>query len=815
MTNDRQRAIGTSLRQGGEEVRVSKVPDRFAVRLKRGVSPRLVEDSYRAEHRRSIERQGLEEFAVDALERDRAMDRVRAGDEAEFATHVYQFANDPASRVYLTDEITVQFAPEAGEEAIEQICAEFGLEPVKAVPGVPGAHVFRLTPQATENPIKIANRLLARPGVLTSEPNIVVPAQTFYVPTDTLFPEQWHLHHSGGPLLAAASHIDAVRAWDLTRGARSVVVAVADDSCDLNHDDFGGEGKIVAPRDFAGRDFSPLPEGEADNHGTACAGVAVADENGRGVVGVAPGCALMPIRTSGMLDDNAIEELFGWVTERGAAVVSCSWGPAAIFFPLSLRKRNALHRAATLGRGGRGCVIVFAAGNANRPVDGTVDERGWPNNLLAGPTRWLNGFAAHEDVIAVAACTSLAAKSAYSNWGREIAVCAPSNNAHPGISYPGVGPTRTYPRITAPIVGRGVVTADRVGPSGYDSTDYTRSFGGTSSACPVVVGVAALVLSANPDLTAREVRAILEATADKITDPATDPQLGNAFGTYDANGHSQWFGHGRVNAFAAVTEALRRRQPAAGRRFVGAATPALEVPDNDPAGIRSTVTFAEAARVAAIGVAVDIAHTYIGDLRLTLTAPSGARVVLHDRNGGGADNLRRTFDPATTPALATLAGQPLGGDWTLHVQDLAPVDIGRLDRWELAIDARPDTVIELGDTPGAAIPDNAPQGIERTLTVAETGRVREVSLAVDITHTYIGDLVATLTSPAGTVVTLHGRAGGGADNLITTYTPATTPGLQGLRGEAVGGAWRLKVADLERLDRGKLNRWALRIVCEP
>ena len=113
--------------------------------------------------------------------------------------------------------------------------------------------------------------------------------------------------------------------------------------------------------------------------------------------------------------------------------------------------------------------------------------------------------------------------------------------------------------------------------------------------------------------------------------------------------------------------------------------------------------------------------------------------------------------------------------------------------------------------PGVTIPDNNPNGIERMLTAAGDGRIRDITVSLDITHTYIGDLSITLTSPGGTGVVLHDRGGGSADNIIKTYTPATTPGLSALRGQPVQGAWRLRVADLETKDIGKLNRWALQI----
>ena len=145
------------------------------------------------------------------------------------------------------------------------------------------------------------------------------------------------------------------------------------------------------------------------------------------------------------------------------------------------------------GRNGLGCVIVFAAGNSNHDINdpdgGTVD-----------------GFATHPDVIAVAACNSRDERSNYSNFGKEISLCAPSS---------GMG-------------GRGILTSDVRGTfqfhgvtyeAGYEAGDYTRTFGGTSSATPLVAGICALLLSVNPALTAKQVKEILESTARRIGDP--------------------------------------------------------------------------------------------------------------------------------------------------------------------------------------------------------------------------------------------------------------------------------------------------------
>ncbi|MDY7019781.1 MAG: S8 family serine peptidase, partial [Cyanobacteriota bacterium] len=516
--------VGLILQRGSEELRVEKLPNLFTVRLSNDqqtyIDPKnSIEEITRGPipmaYVLSIPA-GLEEIEVEPDQLDAAMEFVRQSDRVVFASHVYRVDNDPGMVFFLSDQITIQFDESVGEASRNQIASDVGLEYVKPVDGIDNAFVYRVISGARENPIKISNHLKWNPEVLIAEPNIVVRSQPYYRPTDPLYPKQWYLHHNGGSSqLAANSHVSAEQAWDITRGVRSVIVAITDDSVDLNHPDFQGPGKIVAPIDLKGRDSLPMPEAASDNHGTACAGVAVAEENGFGVVGVAPGCALMPVRTTGYLDDESVEQIFNWAIQKGASIISCSWGASAIHFPLSLRQSAVITKAAKQGRQGKGCIVIFAAGNANRPINGVLNEQGWPNNVIQGQVKWLAGFAVHPDVITVSACTSLSQKSAYSNWGTGISVCAPSNNAPPGMWLPETGYIGTPPTIRTALSGLGVFTTDRVGGAGYDQSDFTPYFGGTSSATPVVAGVAALILSVNPDLSALEVRRILEQTTDK------------------------------------------------------------------------------------------------------------------------------------------------------------------------------------------------------------------------------------------------------------------------------------------------------------
>ncbi|EHC16101.1 S8 family serine peptidase [Fischerella thermalis] len=678
---------GFILQRGGEELILEKVSDRFTVRPQDNLSPQDLSQANWGNWRRNIPKAQLALFAVPPSQLEGAMSVARASDDVAFASHVYQIKDSPSTRVYLTDQITIQFATWVDSSTINAIATKFGLIQQKSVPSLPNTFVFIVGKQAQANPIKISNQLIALPEVVVAEPNIITHQQSHYQPRDPLYPQQWYLNHNGGNQLANGSHISVEKAWDITRGIRSVVVAVVDDSFDLNHPDFQGSGKIVAPRDLKENDFLPLPNEKEASHGTACAGIILAEENGTGIAGVAPGCAFMPIRSTGFLDDESIEDIFNWAVEKGASIISCSWGASAIYFPLSLRQRAAITRAATKGRNGKGCVIFFSAGNANRPVSGTVNEQGWQKDLVKGNTKWLSGFAVHPDVITVSASTSLNKKAAYSNWGNNISVCAPSNNALPGMWFQDQGYVYTQPSINTALSGRGILTTDQIGAAGYDPGNFTSNFGGTSSATPVVAGVAALVLSVNPDLTAKEVKRILEETADKIVDLEPDPQLKMRYGTYDENGHSQWFGYGKVNAWRAVQAAQKLRTATFSTTGIlrGENTNKVAIPDNDKQGIKSAIAITDSSLVKDIQVSVNITHDFLGDLEIYLIAPNNHLVLLQNRTLGRRIQLQATYTVRSHPVLQQLLSLPAKGRWQLWVIDYALKDTGKLNSWELIL----------------------------------------------------------------------------------------------------------------------------------
>jgi len=106
-------------------------------------------------------------------------------------------------------------------------------------------------------------------------------------------------------------------------------------------------------------------------------------------------------------------------------------------------------------------------------------------------------------------------------------------------------------------------------------------------------------------------------------------------------------------------------------------------------------------------------------------------------------------------------------------------------------------------TPAASIPDANQTGVSSAIALTSTDAVgRDVVVTVDITHTWVGDLVVTLTH-AGKTVTLHNATGGSADNLQATFTLADFNGLPR------GGDWVLKVVDTARADVGTVNSWSV------
>jgi subtilisin-like proprotein convertase family protein len=241
--------------------------------------------------------------------------------------------------------------------------------------------------------------------------------------------------------------------------------------------------------------------------------------------------------------------------------------------------------------------------------------------------------------------------------------------------------------------------------------------------------------------------------------------------------------------------------------LTSSAAPALAIPDNNTTGATSTINVAASQTITSVSVTVGITHTYQGDLEVALIGPDNTTVLLHNRTGTGTDNINTTYNITTrsAQALSAFTGKNTSGAWKLRVRDLASADTGTLNSWKITFNGYSTL------TANTAIPDNNTTGITSTINVAATGTIASLSVRVDITHTYQGDLEVALIGPDNTTVLLHNRTGGTIDNLRTVYADLTAPAqaLSAFNGKATNGAWKLRVRDLASADTGTLVFWEL------
>ncbi len=455
---------------------------------------------------------------------DDALDEVRSKEEVELGTHVY-FSEGSNRPLVPTGEIFITFEEGVGENEQNIVLEEYALTLIERRDN--NRIVAKVTANSP-NPIKVANFLQAISLVKIAEPDLdtMLDEYAFVAPNDNLVGHEWHLQNDGFVAdvdyrLRKGADAKVIDAWQRlgNTGSKGVTVAVIDNGFDLTHPDL--KDKVTKPFDLWNQSSEVLQGDKRFTHGTPCASVALAASNGQGIVGAAPSSKFMPVSGTSF-SVRATEQMFDYCINNGADIISCSWGTTDPNFRLNSLKEEAITKAAKKGRNGKGCVILFAVGNDD------VD--------------FVNFYAAHPDVIAVAASTSQDTYASYSNRGREVSICAPSNG-----DWPILAARAWWDQGLDWESGNFKFWRD-----GRSRGKHYKHFGGTSSSTPLVAGICALILSANPDLTAKEVKDILQKTADKIGSPSEY-----------SNGHSVKYGYGRVNAGRAVAEALRRKETVA------------------------------------------------------------------------------------------------------------------------------------------------------------------------------------------------------------------------------------------------------------
>jgi subtilisin-like proprotein convertase family protein len=224
----------------------------------------------------------------------------------------------------------------------------------------------------------------------------------------------------------------------------------------------------------------------------------------------------------------------------------------------------------------------------------------------------------------------------------------------------------------------------------------------------------------------------------------------------------------------------------------------VAIPDNDANGITYSTSIDESITIGGLKVTVDIEHTYIGDLKVVLVH-DGVEVMLHERTGGGNDNIHEAYP------VNEFNGADGQGEWTLKISDHAGADVGKLTNFQLHVSdtqgVAPETKSWTSDEE-MDIPDNDTAGISTSITVSDSGVIRSLKVSVFIEHTYCGDLIVKLKN--GTQEqTLHNREGGSADDLVKEFP------LNSFNGASITGDWTLFVSDNAGIDLGQLVSWEM------
>jgi subtilisin-like proprotein convertase family protein len=201
--------------------------------------------------------------------------------------------------------------------------------------------------------------------------------------------------------------------------------------------------------------------------------------------------------------------------------------------------------------------------------------------------------------------------------------------------------------------------------------------------------------------------------------------------------------------------------------------------------------------IQALRVGINIEHPFIGDLKVTLTSPSGTAVTLHNRAGGNANDIKHTYEGKIVNGFI---GQSIEGEWKLTVQDFAPRDSGHLKSWHLEMDCAHGNASEI------FIPEGKDEWLVSEQVCKQAGIIEDVQVHVNIEHPFINDIVAKLKSPDGQEFMLHNRQGGSADNINKTYGMEV---LGGLKGKNTLGNWALLVKDFAPRDSGTLKAWKI------
>lgn len=308
--------------------------------------------------------------------------------------------------------------------------------------------------------------------------------------SDTRYSEQWAIDNTG-------IDINVCNAWNLTTGNNNIILAIIDQGIDNGHTEFTGTN-FTASYDAEDRTSPAQLHGD---HGTHVCGIISSNRNQASIAGVAPGVSIMEVSHPLTLISTISEDLatgINWAVQNGAHILSNSWGDQGGAFYNDLHSallEDAIDNAIDNGRGGLGCIVVFASGNWSPAIDYPAYYR--------------------PEILVVGSIASTGLRSDFSGFGNQLDIVAP---------------------------GSAILSTIR--------NNQYASWNGTSMATPHVSAVAGLILSRSPNLTRLQVVNIIESTAQKVGGYTYQTTTGRPNGTWNNQ-----MGYGLVDAFAAVQAA--------------------------------------------------------------------------------------------------------------------------------------------------------------------------------------------------------------------------------------------------------------------
>ncbi len=547
----------------------------------------------------------------------------RAGGAAELVVYPQGQPRTKANRRVLTRRVTVRLAPGTDAAAL---AARHGATTQGELPFAPGYAVF-VAPEAAGAP-PLAEALRREPGVLYAQPMLGQARVRKMVPNDLRFGRQWVLRNTGQNGALAGVDVNVAGVWDTYRG-KGILINIVDDGLEHTHPDLAANCNTQIDYDYRDGDDDPAPAVDGDKpdtHGTAVGGVCAAvGNNAMGVAGSGWEATLVGIR---LIGGDSIDELEAMALAHSNSIVHISnnsWGgdddakTKGGAGPLALA---ALQQGVERGRGGRGTIFMWAAGNG-----GTVQDNA---NY--------DSYNSSIQTISVGALNDRGARASYSEPGACLVVVAPAGGD------PDAG--REQATITTDLAGdfgenpaKAEAGFGPVWPQEVEDPDYTQGFNGTSSAAPLASGVVALVLQANPALGWRDVQEVLMRSATKVS-PDHQDWITNAAGFH----FNHDFGAGLINARGAVDTALAW-QNLAPQQAVERSLGGLAIPDNNAAGLVREFDLGDTnLRVEQVTVAVELQHPSRGDLQITLTSPAGTVSRLMEVHDDPNADLKHTFE---------------------------------------------------------------------------------------------------------------------------------------------------------------------------